>query len=94
MYDHTSQAVADLHAAIVNVVPIQYGPYATADRIVGALERDGVVNGFDLEVLTAALESLSDKARLAVARHFTPFAEPALTVVSLGLIAQCAGGAA
>ena len=90
----TSQAIAELHAAIVSVVPIKYGPYATADRIVGTLKREGVVNGFDLEVLTAAVESLSDDTRLAVARHFAPFAEPAVVVVSMGFIAQSAGGAA
>ena len=71
----TTQAVVELHAAIVNVVPIKFGPYAIADRIVAVLTDDGVLDGFDLEVLVAALDTLADQVRHIVARHVAPFAD-------------------
>lgn len=87
----TTQAVAELHAAIVNVVPIKFGPYAIADRIVGVLTDDGVLDGFDLEVLVAALDTLADQVRLVVARHVAPFAEPELAVIDPRILAESVG---
>ena len=87
----TTQAVAELHAAIVNVVPIKFGPYAIADRIVAVLTDDGVLDGFDLEVLVAALDTLADQVRHIVARHVAPFADADLLSIDARILAESAG---
>jgi len=89
----TSPAVAELHAAIVGVVPGKLGPHAVADRIVGLLSHDGVLDGFDLEVLVAALDTLADRVRLIVARHFAPFADAELASIDPTILAESVGAA-
>lgn len=84
-------AVAELHAAIVNIVPIRFGPHAVADRIIAALTDDGVLNGFDLEVIVAALDTLADRVRMIVARHFAPFADADLVSIDSRILAESVG---